>query len=103
MKAAASYKTSLRAIFTPALDRFTMGKFNGNHFDLFVSFNRNGDLVTVRQAWVRDAAGTFANHEEKDYSIKTLLRGLKECAEECRLSFECTDDLPEGFSMASPV
>lgn len=96
-----TYTTNLRAIFTPALDRFTMGQFQGNHHDLFVSFERAGDNLNVTQSWVKDAAGTFINREQRVYSIAALVAGLKAAAEEYGMAFECADNLPEGFSMAT--
>jgi hypothetical protein len=96
-----TYSTSLRAIFTPALDRFTMGQFQGNHHDLFVSFELAGDNLTVNQSWVKNAAGTFINREQRSYSIAAIIAGLKNTAEECGMAFECSYNLPEGFSMAT--
>lgn len=98
---ATTYKTSLRGIFTPATDKFTGGKYQGNHRDFVASFTREGDKLTVDVGWIRDAGSMLVFRDSKVYSISTMLEGLKETADECGLTFECIDDIPEGFSHAS--
>lgn len=93
-----TYTTTTREIFTPAVDRFTGGKFNGNHHDMMVSFHRHGDQLTISIFWGKDSAGKFTEREVTDYSIESFLNQMKSDAKEIGLSFSCVDNIPHGFS-----
>lgn len=100
---ATAYKTTLRQIFTPALDRSTGGKFTMNHTAYMVSFFRNGDSVTVNHYGEKGWAPCRPLLDSTTHSIRGLLAGLRETAQDCGVGFECEDDLPEGWSMADPA
>jgi len=93
-----SYSTTTREIFTPEIDRFTGGKFKGNHHDMMVSFHRHGDQLTILIFWSKDSAGKFTKREVTDYSIESFLSEMKFDAEKMGLSFSCDDNIPNGFS-----
>jgi len=95
--------TSTRKIFTPGLDRYTMGAYQGNHRDLIVSFTREGDRITVSQAWGRDIIGTFYHREEQVYSVSEMIAGLAESAGELGFSYVVEDNIPQGRTLAFAI
>ncbi len=95
--------TTTREIFTPSLDRYTMGAYQGNHRDLLVCFTRDGDKLTISQAWSRDSIGTFYHREERTYSVSEMIAGLAESAAEVGFSYDVVDDIPQGRKLAFAV
>lgn len=93
-----SFKTTTRKIFTPELDRFTGGKFTGNHRDMMVSFHRHADQLTVSIFWGKDSVDKFTKRETRDYNIQLFVNKMKSEAEEMGLLSSCEDDIPHGFS-----
>lgn len=94
----AEYTTTLREIFTPTYDRFTGGKFQGNHRDMMVIFDRKGDNLKITTLWNKGSVGMFGNRVVENYNIITMLDGFKNDAEELNLTFSCEDNIPQGVS-----
>lgn len=99
-----TYRTSLREIFTPTLDRFTMQPYQGNHRDLVVTFIRKGNLVTVEQYWgAAEAPGDFYHCLREEMRIDAISDVIRDFAATATNFTEVLieDDLPEGFSYAT--
>jgi len=79
-----------RPLYDPYLGR----GYRGNHRDLIISRERDGDIVTETVAWQRDPAGNFAHRREQSFSAAEMVQMAE--AE----GFVVTDDIPQGFILA---
>jgi hypothetical protein len=93
-----SFSTTTREIFTPSFDRFTGGKFKGNHHDMMVIFERNNDNLNVTIVWAKNSAGMFNNRSIEKYSVSSMVKNLRSDAEDMGLLYSCDDNIPNGVS-----
>jgi len=77
----------------PTFDYHTHGDYKGNHYDLSITWKRDGDNVTETIAYTRNASGGFTNRKEHTFSVSTL---VGDCLE---MGFIAIDDIPQGLTI----
>lgn len=77
----------------PTLDYHTLESFKGNHYDLLITWKRDGENVTETIAYTRNASGGFTNRKEHTFSISTL---VSDCL---AMGFIAIDDISQGVTI----
>lgn len=96
-----TYKTTTAEIFTPAYDMTIDRPYAGNHMGYLVTFFRDGDAITVSHYGEKGHNPVRPLLKAETHSITNMVSSLRAFAIENGMSFDCGDNIPNGFSHAA--